>query len=154
MIVSMKKHVRRNLNFGDKRQIVIISSACILIIISALIAVSVKKRIDSASKIPTEVIEEKIERTAQVEITKDGFVPATLVIKKNTQVIFKNTDSKFHRVASDPYPINDKLPDFNSQNNIASDGTYSFLFKEIGTWTYHDDLTPFDFVGTIVVVEE
>lgn len=93
----------------------------------------------------------EVKTNAQVIITKDGFVPETLTVTQNTLVEFTNQDTKLHSVASDPYPTNDTLPEFNSQSKIPPDGSYSFLFDQPGTWTYHDNLNPSNIQGTIIV---
>lgn len=75
---------------------------------------------------------------AYIAITNTGFVPATLLIKANTEVVWRNTDSKEHQIVSDTLPI-------------AKDSSYSFVFTKPGTYTYHDKLDPARFKGTIVV---
>jgi plastocyanin len=100
-----------------------------------------------------EVPEVKYEKTAEVMITEDGFIPETITIKKNTQITFTNTDEAVHTVSSDPYPANDALEGFDSKEAVPPEGSYSFVFTETGEWTYHDDTKPLEFKGTVIVEE-
>ncbi|MES2971553.1 MAG: cupredoxin domain-containing protein [Patescibacteria group bacterium] len=89
--------------------------------------------------------------SAQVEITKDGFVPATLSITKGTTVTWTNKDSSVHRVASNPHPEHTGLQGLDSQDVIGIEsGTYSYTFNTPGEYTYHDHLNPTT-NGTVVV---
>ena len=80
--------------------------------------------------------------TAYVEITKNGFVPATLQVSSGTKVIWVNKDSAPHQVSSDPYPDHTTLPGLHAEKPLASEQTYSYTFSKTGTWTYHDYLNP------------
>jgi plastocyanin len=88
---------------------------------------------------------------AAVSITSNGFVPATISIKAGQAVIWTNTDVAKHEVNSDPYPSDNALAAFNDQQPLAQNDTYSYIFSKSGTYTYHDDLNPLKFKGTIVV---
>ncbi len=92
-----------------------------------------------------------IQKTAQVEITKDGFVPATLSIPAGTQVTWINKDTQPHHIASNPHPEHDGLAGLDSNDVIGIEGgTYEFTFDQPGEYTYHDHLNPIT-NGTIVV---
>lgn len=91
------------------------------------------------------------ESTATVEITKTGFMPATIKVKKNTSVEFVNKDSVAHWVASDPHPTHTLLPGFDSMQDLNTEDTYSFTFDQTGTFTYHDHLNPTKFKGSVIV---
>jgi plastocyanin len=81
--------------------------------------------------------------TAQVEITADGFSPQTLSVPAGTKVTWVNKDSSPHRVASDPYPENTGLPGLDSKDTpLGPDATYSYTFKAVGNFTYHDQYKP------------
>ena len=88
--------------------------------------------------------------TASVQITEDGFVPATLKVKVGTVVIWTNVDSAPHRIAANPYPSHTDLPELDSKTNMATDGTYRFTFDTPGTFHYHDELNP-KTNGTVIV---
>jgi hypothetical protein len=54
-------------------------------------------------------------------------------------------------VASDPYPSNDKLPGLNSQSSLAPNSSFTYIFEQSGTFTYHDAQNPLKVLGTIQV---
>lgn len=87
---------------------------------------------------------------ATVLITEQGFSPSTITVSKGTTVVWTNQDAKPHQVAADPYPSASSFPELFSKQPIGSEGSYSFRFKNSGTWTYHDQLNP-EMSGTIVV---
>jgi plastocyanin len=80
-------------------------------------------------------------RVAEVQITSNGFEPATLIVKKGTKVVWTNKNTAMHQVASNPHPINDDLPGLNSEilNNNQS---YEYTFEDEGDFGYHDNLNP------------
>lgn len=91
--------------------------------------------------------------SATVEITATGFVPQTIKVKKGQGVMWINQDTASHQIASDPYPMNDILPTLNSAEPLAGGESYSAVFEESGTFTYHDNLDPIGYQA-IVIVEE
>lgn len=95
--------------------------------------------------------DEQVTGQAMVEIKSSGFVPSTIKVKKGTQVTFTNTDSASHRVASDPHPNHSGLPGFDAIEPLLTDESYSFVFEETGTFTYHDHLNPLQYKGTVIV---
>jgi plastocyanin len=88
---------------------------------------------------------------AEVSITSSGFSPATVTVKVGQAVTWVNTDSAPHIVASDPYPTDNALSGFDSQQNLSPNDHYSFAFDKAGTYTYHDDLNPYTLAGTVIV---
>jgi len=86
-----------------------------------------------------------------VTITKTGFIPSTIAIKKGQSIIFMNKDSSAHKVAAAPYPSHNSLSSFNSKTQIAPSQNYTYTFTQSGTFNYQDDLNPFRLRGTIVV---
>jgi len=121
----------------------------ILLGVLTLGAVAYKYLIDSDSD--TVQTQPLVTNEAQVSITKDGFVPATITVSKGTQLTWTNTDTEPHQVAADPYPKNDSIPGFDSTIILQQDESFSFTFEQSGTYTYHDELHPLDIKGTIVV---
>lgn len=89
--------------------------------------------------------------SASIQITSEGFLPATTTISAGQSVTWKNYDQQGHWVASDPYPSNDKLSSLNSNGPISQNSAYSYTFDKAGTYTYHDQLNPYKIQGTIVV---
>lgn len=74
-----------------------------------------------------------------------AFDPATLTVKKGTQVVWTNTSDASHTVTSDTGV-------FQSPGTLATNQTYQFTFATAGTFTYHCDIHPY-MTGTIVVTE-
>jgi len=86
----------------------------------------------------------------KVTITKDGFFPATISVKKGSSVTWVNQDSKVHRVASDPYPTHSLLPTLDS-GDLSTQDTYSFTYEKAGKFTYHDENNPLTIKGEVDV---
>lgn len=86
--------------------------------------------------------------SAQVAITSQGFIPATLLVKQGTQVTFISKDNRPHQVASDPHPTHTGLPGFIQAKPTAS---FTYTFSKTGTFTYHDEVSPLKFHGTVIV---
>lgn len=101
------------------------------------------KQIQQATKLT--VAEEN-----HININPSGFSPATIKIKKGTQITWTNTDNRAHRVSSDPHPYHTNLAGLDSPALLANQ-TFSFNFESIGTYTYHDHLNPLSFKGEIIV---
>ncbi|MEM5830291.1 MAG: hypothetical protein QXL82_02155, partial [Candidatus Aenigmatarchaeota archaeon] len=94
-----------------------------------------------------------------------GFLPERLEVKKGTKVIFINKASRPVWPASDPHPAHNLYPGsgiekcgtpeekniFDACRGINPGETWSFVFNEVGTWPYHDHLSP-RFKGVIVVI--
>ncbi len=91
------------------------------------------------------------QKVANVQITANGFVPATIQVKAGTQITWTNTDGKPHQVAADPYPKNDSIPDFDSTVILNQNDTFGFTFDKAGTYTYHDEQNPSKAGGTVIV---
>lgn len=89
-----------------------------------------------------------------VSITSSGFSPVTITVSAGTTVTWTNTDTVTHTVSSDPYPINTDLANFDSIKPLQPHQTYSFTFTKVGQWTYHDQLRPASFTGTVVVTKD
>ena len=90
-------------------------------------------------------------KQAQITITKEGFVPAQINVKKGIEVIWTNTDEVAHQVASDPHPSHDKLKELGDGEVLAKGESFSLIFEKSGSYTYHDHLNPLKFKGKVVV---
>jgi plastocyanin len=78
----------------------------------------------------------------QVTIKNFAFVPRRLVVSPGTKVVWTNKDSEPHTVTSDH-------PAFHSEA-INTDGHYTLMTRNKGTFTYHCQIHPF-MHGTLVV---
>jgi len=88
---------------------------------------------------------------AKVTIAKDGFKPASIKVKKGQAVEWVNDDATQHTIASDPHPSHDQLAGLDSVDPLNTGESYLFTFETAGTYTYHDDLNPDAFKGTVIV---
>jgi plastocyanin len=78
---------------------------------------------------------------AEVHITENGFVPAELVVKPGTKVVWVNDTAAPRRVGANPYPALTQLPELDS-GIIAPEGSFSFTFAKTGTIGYSDYTSP------------
>lgn len=93
-----------------------------------------------------------------INYTDEGFSPATLQIKKNETVTFKNKSSSSMWPASAMHPTHQVYPTtggclgstFDACKGVQPGDSWSFKFEVVGSWKYHDHLTPQD-RGTINV---
>lgn len=85
-----------------------------------------------------------------VTISATGISQKTLTVSVGTKVIFVNTDTISHHIASNPHPNHTDVPGFENVNN---DTKYSFTFTKKGTFGYHDHDDPQNTAtqGTIIV---
>lgn len=88
--------------------------------------------------------------TANISITKDGFIPATIQVEKGSQVIWTNTDSSPHRIVTDPNTANIDLEALDI-DPLSQGDSFIFTFEQSGNFTYHDWMNPSKFKGTIIV---
>jgi plastocyanin len=64
------------------------------------------------------------------------FDPATLTVKKGTQVVWTNMSDAPHTVTSDNGT-------FNTSSNLSQNQTFMFTFTTAGTFSYHCDIHPY-----------
>jgi len=103
------------------------------------------------SKVSTSETAQQATAPAKVTITKDGFTPASIKVKKDQAVEWINDDGTPHSIASDPHPSHDQLPGLDSIDPLNTGESYLFTFETTGTYTYHDDVNPDKFKGTVIV---
>lgn len=99
-----------------------------------------------------------------VSYGSSGFSPNSIEINQGDKVIFVNEGSSNIRVASNNHPTHTLYPGsgaekcgtdeeeniFDSCDVIAPGEIYSFVFNEVGTWGYHNHLSPSK-TGTVIV---
>ena len=99
-----------------------------------------------------------------VTYTNSGYSPSTLTIKKGETVTFKNQSSRSMWTASGVHPthraysntsLDEHCPDttgiaFDACKGFLPGQSFSFTFNQVGTWKYHNHLSPSD-TGAIVV---
>ncbi len=86
----------------------------------------------------------------EVVLTEDGYKPEKITIKKGDTVTFTTKRNQFHWPASNLHPIHDIYPEFDPKEPVSSDKSWSFRFDKVGTWKFHDHLSPY-YTGTIIV---
>ena len=135
------------------KKLIIIVGGTILILVLSLIYMLFSASIEEEEVIAPDTVERQgvsIKR-ANVEITETGFDPAVIMVKEETLVIFTNSDTKIHRIFSDPHPAHTELAGFDSQESIESGNSYSFFFENKGNYFFHDESNPSGFRGRIIV---
>lgn len=93
-----------------------------------------------------------------VMYTDSGYSPNTITVKKGETVTFKNNSSQSMWTASAVHPTHRGYPTtggcigstFDACQGIQPGNSWSFKFDIVGTWKYHNHLSPGD-TGTIVV---
>lgn len=78
---------------------------------------------------------------AFVSITKDGFLPSSLMVHKGTKIIWTNKDDAPHQVYANPYPSGKSLPGLKSPV-LRPTNKYEYVANSSGTFFYHDQLQP------------
>lgn len=87
------------------------------------------------------------ESNAIVKITDNGFIPSTIKVKKGQTIEWQNNSTQPHQLAADSA----KNADQYAQQPLAVGDTYTVGFDTTGTFTYHDQLNPVTFKGTVIV---
>lgn len=85
----------------------------------------------------------------KIEITDAGFTPASITVGVGDLVVWHNSDSRDHQIASAPHPVHTDYPPLNL-GVIGPGGEKSLMFDKAGTYKYHDHLNP-NLKGTVVV---
>jgi len=125
------------------------------VLLAAILLVSGCTQSSNQQPQPTSVVK-------TVEISAEGFSPATLEINKGDAVMFVNKDTMPHRPASAQHPTHKVYPEsggcvgskFDACKDLAQGESWPFIFYQVGEWKYHDHLnccTNPAFFGTIVV---
>lgn len=86
-----------------------------------------------------------------IEITKTGFFPSTVKVKKGSQLTWLNQDTKPHQIKSDPHPADNLYPFLNTEEQLMPNESVSIPIEQSGIFTYHDENNPLIFKGIIIV---
>lgn len=87
---------------------------------------------------------------SEVDITKIGFIPAFIRIKKGAQLTWTNTESIHHQVVFDPNPTHTDNPGIDGLD-LEPEESVTFIFERSGTFTYHDFINPTKYRGIVLV---
>lgn len=89
------------------------------------------------------------EKTAKVDMQDSKFSPGVIEVTSGTEVIWTNSDSYSHTVTSG---TRDEPTGIFDSGTISGGDTYSYTFKETGTYEYfcefHEGMR-----GSVIVVE-
>ncbi len=80
----------------------------------------------------------------------NGFAPKAMTVGVGTTVTWKNTGNRTMWVVSAVHPTHQELPGFDQLTATGNGTTYSYTFTKVGTWRYHNHVSPGD-TGTVVV---
>lgn len=87
---------------------------------------------------------------ATISITRDGFMPAEIIIKKGETVAWVNNDKDMHWPASNLHPGHLLYPEFDPRKPLKPGETWRFTFDREGSWKFHDHLWP-THIGMVTV---
>jgi plastocyanin len=116
-----------------------IFSAAIALLVLLTFILLIARIIDNSSPIPITKTDEV--KTAEIKITKNGFVPANLLVAKGTKVTWTNSDKTNHQLQANPHPTGESLPGLKSEI-LHNQQTYTYTTDTLGTFSYHDHLNP------------
>ncbi len=88
-----------------------------------------------------------------IEYDGENFNPEKLVVFKGTKVTFRNLSEKNFWPASNIHPINALYMEFNAGTRISPGESWSFVFKKVGEWDYHDHLKS-SIEGEVIVIDK
>lgn len=88
-----------------------------------------------------------------VELRDAGFYPREITIHVGDAVTFVTKRNQEFWPASDPHPTHEYLKGFDANGPISPGKRWTYIFREAGTWSYHDHLDV-SFRGEIIVVRE
>ncbi len=85
-----------------------------------------------------------------VRLTDSGFEPKEITVKSGASVTFVNESAKGMWVASAVHPTHQVLAGFDQKTSVAKGGTYVYTFAKVGTWKFHNHVSP-EMTGTVIV---
>ena len=84
---------------------------------------------------------------AEVSVETNGFVPATVKVKKGQEITWTNNEAMPHHLTADQTA----LPSFDTAESLEQGDSYTYIFDTPGTYHYYDSADPQHYVGTITV---
>lgn len=108
-----------------------------------------EKMMDKKEGTDTMMKKEGASRETVVTVTRAGFSPATVTVKAGDTVKWVNNDSIDHDVSSAVHPTHKVYPPLNL-GVVKPGASLTLEFTEVGSYKYHDHLSPKLF-GTVVV---
>lgn len=92
-----------------------------------------------------------VNKIVSVDYVDGGFSPKSITVKAGTTVTWTNkAAAKQMWVASAVHPTHQLLPGFDQLASVGKSGTYSYTFTKVGSWKYHNHVSPSD-TGVVIV---
>ena len=132
-----------------KKMYMILAALCLILAMLTAVALVDNKKTTDDSKKALEA--SKQVNTLEVSVTDEGFSPATVKIKTGQAVTWTNTGTAAHQIASDPHPADNGVEGLSDDEAMQKGDAYSYTFEKAGTYTYHDEMNPLKFYGTVIV---
>lgn len=121
----------------------------VVLLVGAFLTLGKTKNLPGTISLPASKPETTQETIQTVTLDKNGFNPASIIIKRGTRVIWINKSGKTATVNSDPHPIHNLYPML-QLGNFENGSSVQAVFNNAGTYTYHNHLAPAQ-KGTVVV---
>lgn len=139
-----------------KKHLVIAGLLLVLVIGTLLVFYTQSKEPEGVTEKTTEVgngaINAVLPDATVITLTKDGFKPDSVTIKKGDTITFTSTIGTLYWPASNLHPSHLLYPEFDPEGPIQPDESWSYTFEKPGMWKFHDHLSPY-FTGTVTVTE-
>ncbi len=130
----------------NRKQRLVIALAVLIVTVAVVIA-AVAFLTNGFNSDTAQSVEQIDSEVAIVEITSDGLKPAAIRVKAGQQVKFINQDSSQHRIMADP----DSLEGFDSESQLSTGDSYTYVFDTPGTYYYYDNAAPESLTGSVEV---
>ncbi len=92
----------------------------------------------------------KTPNSGVITLSNDTTYPITVSVVAGQQVTWINEDAIPRRFGPDPHPAHDSVPGFGVVT-LNEGESFSYTFKERGTYYFHDEEDPFEIKGIILV---
>lgn len=107
------------------------------------------KRIQQGEFLAKEAIQKE---DMVIRVTKEGFIPESVTVKKGEKVVWLNESSQFSWPASDVHPTHQIYLEFDALEPFGPGDAWAFRFLRQGQWNFHDHLRA-NKKGTVEVLE-
>lgn len=91
-----------------------------------------------------------IGKTYEIALTPEGFSSGEVTLKHGDAVKFTAATGNPFWPASDLHPTHGIYPEFDAQEPIEPDKSWTFQFLKTGRWKFHDHLQPIS-RGVVIV---
>ncbi|HUS26097.1 MAG TPA: cupredoxin domain-containing protein [Nevskiaceae bacterium] len=91
------------------------------------------------------------EKVGAVTITRSGFTPSTIKVKKGESVMWITRGNEAHQVVAAADVASNNAVAFDSEETLGPNDSYTFTFDKAGTYNYYDKLNPYALKGTVIV---